>query len=498
MDLAAFLVQQGILTRDAVARALAAARDGDVASAALRLGLADESALVRGLAAAHECPGVDLSRSVVPTANLDALAADFCLERRLLPVTVGRSEIALAMADPEDVALADEVRFVAGRKVLRYAAVGLAVERALAGLSRAREQRAAVWRGASAPVLTDPTSGWAALVKPDERALPSVELPEADEKMELLGTAEALTPFEAGPAPRAPQARSPGEGWRPQPRAAAAVAARPAPEPAEPPTVRLDGSAAGKVALVADDDPEVLKLVASLLGRLGCVVLKAANGRQALETVREARPDLVLLDAMMPGMHGFEVCRAIKKEPELRQVPVILCSAIYRGSAGEDAQIAFGADAFLEKPFRLEELTRVVKVALLGAAAEGAEERAARDEAERAWRAAAQALAAGKEGEALGLARQACNRDPRSAEGHYYLGHALSRLGHLLEAVAAYDRSAELRPDVDAAHQCLAQTYEKLGFQKSAREAWSRAIEACRDPERKKAMQARLMTLLGL
>ncbi len=495
MDLAGFLVQQGILTRDAVARALAAARDGDVASAALRLGLADEGALVRGLASAHECPGVDLSRSVVPCANLDAVAADFCLERRLLPVTVGRSEIALAMANPEDVAVADEVRFVAGRKVLRYAAVGLAVERALAGLARAREQRAAVWRGPAAPVLPDPASGWAALVKPDERALPSVELPEADEKMELLGTAEAMTPFEAAPTPAAPPARGPGEGWRPQPRPAAGA---PRLEPAEPPTVRLDGSAAGKVALVADDDPEVLKLVSALLGKLGCVVLQAANGRQALETVREARPDLVLLDAMMPGMHGFEVCRAIKKDPALRQVPVILCSAIYRGSAGEDAQIAFGADAFVEKPFRLEELSRVVKVALLGAAAEGPEERAAREEAERAWRAAAQALAAGKAAEALELARWSCTRDPRSAEGHYYLGHALSRLGHLLEAVAAYDRSAELRPDVDAAHQCLAQTYEKLGFQKSARESWSRAIEACRDPERKKAMQARLVSLLGL
>jgi predicted negative regulator of RcsB-dependent stress response len=59
-------------------------------------------------------------------------------------------------------------------------------------------------------------------------------------------------------------------------------------------------------------------------------------------------------------------------------------------------------------------------------------------------------------------------------------------------------RSAELRPDIDAAHQYLAQTYEQLGFQKSAREAWARAIETCADEARKKAMQARLMKLLGL
>jgi Tfp pilus assembly protein PilF len=63
--------------------------------------------------------------------------------------------------------------------------------------------------------------------------------------------------------------------------------------------------------------------------------------------------------------------------------------------------------------------------------------------------------------------------------------------------VAAYERAAELRPDVDAAWQFLAQTYERLGFQKSARESWARAVEACQDPARRKAMQARLLTLLG-
>jgi CheY-like chemotaxis protein len=261
--------------------------------------------------------------------------------------------------------------------------------------------------------------------------------------------------------------------------------------------VRLTGNAAGKVALVADDDREVLKLLSAVLSRLGCVVLEAQNGRQALEMARSARPDLVVLDAMMPGMHGFEVCRAIKADRELRVVPVILCSAIYRGTVGEDAQIAFGADAFVEKPFRVDELTRVVKVALLGAGAESPEERLMKADAERSWRAAAEALAAGKEADAVSWARAACQKDPRSAEAHYYLGHALSRQGQLYEAVAAYERAAELRPDVDAAHQCLAQTYERLGFQKSAREAWARAIETCKDPARKKAMQARLMSLLG-
>jgi CheY-like chemotaxis protein len=483
MDVAAALVQEGILAPEAVGHALAAARDGDVASAALKLGLCDEGSLVRALARAYECPGVELSRSAIPVSNLEAMAPDFCQERKVLPVAVGRSEIVLAMADPEDLSLADEVRFVTGRKILRYAAVGLAVERALAALIRAREAGQPAWRGPGAPNLSDPAAGWAAVVKPGERSLPAVDLPEADEKMELVAASEDVGPFHTPPPrPAAPPPRpAAGSGT-------GEVAAQ---------TVRLSGDAAGKVALVVDDDPEVLRLAKTVLSRLGCVVLQAANGRQGLEMAREARPDVVVLDAMMPGLHGFEVCRAIKSDRDLRGTPVILCSAIYRGSAAEDAQIAFGADAFVEKPFRIDELTRVVKVALLGAAAETPEERTARAEAEKAWRGAAQSLGQGKVEEALALAQDAASRDPRSAEAHYYLGHALSRLGRLYEAVAAYERATELRPDVDAAHQCLAQSYEQLGFQKSAREAWARAIENCKDPARKKAMQARLMSLLG-
>ncbi|HET9595830.1 MAG TPA: response regulator, partial [Anaeromyxobacteraceae bacterium] len=271
------------------------------------------------------------------------------------------------------------------------------------------------------------------------------------------------------------------------------------PQPADPnATHRIEGMAVGKVVLVADDDPEVRTLVGAVLTRMGCLVLQAPDGTAALEMVREARPDLVVLDAMMPGMHGFEVCRTIKGDRSLRATRVVLCSAIYRGTVGVDAQVAFGADAFVEKPFRIDELTRVFKVALVGpVAAETGEERAAREEAAQLWRGAAEALSAERLPEAAELARQAAIKDPWSAEAHYYLGHALSKQGMLYEAVAAYERSAELRPDVDASHQCLAQVYEKLGFQKSAREAWARAIENCKDPSRKKAMQSRLMKLLG-
>jgi CheY-like chemotaxis protein len=313
-----------------------------------------------------------------------------------------------------------------------------------------------------------------------------LELPEASEIIELVPVSSALeTPF-AAPSP-ARRVRPAGYDPPPAPRGESGATT----------TVRLEGLGAGKLALVADASGDARAELAELLGKLGCTVLQAANGKAALDIVREARPDLVVMEAMLPMVQGFEVCRAVKGDPVLRPTQVVLTSAVHRGTVAADAQIAFGADAFLEKPFRRDETVRVAKVLLLAGAPDPAEQQK-RDAARAAWRAGAQALKDGKLEEATVLLRDACARDDLSAEAHYYLGHALARQGLLFEAAAAYGRSAELRPDIDAAHQFLAQTYEQLGFQKSAREAWARAIETCTDEPRKKAMQARLMKLLGL
>ncbi len=484
-DVAAHLVRSGVLPAESASRALAAAHDGDVASAALRLGLAAEGALVKALAALLDSPGVDLSRSVIPTANLDVVAPAFCRQRRILPVSVGKAELVLAMANPEDYGLADELRFVTGRRVLRCVAVPAAIERALDGLVREKQKFSPAWRGAQAPALPDPAAAWVGVVHPPKKASQGIELPDAPETIELLPVSGALeTPF-AAPSP-ARTARPP-EHQPLQPRGGDVATT----------TVRLEGLGVGKLVLVVDSSAEARDELAALLGTLGCTVLQAANGRAALDIVREARPDLVVSEAMLPMVQGFEVCRAIKGDPVLRPTQVVLTSGVHRGTVAADAQIAFGADAFLEKPFRRDEVVRVARVLLLGNAPDPAEARK-REVARAAWRAGALALKDGRIDEATVLLRDACAKDDLSAEAHYYLGHALARQGLLFEAAAAYGRSAELRPDIDAAHQYLAQAYEQLGFQKSAREAWARAIETCSDEARKKAMQARLLKLLGL
>jgi CheY-like chemotaxis protein len=490
-DVPAHLVRTGVLPPDAAARALAAAHDGDVASAALRLGLATEGALVRALADLCGCPGVDFSKSVIPTANLDVVAPAFCRQRRVLPLSLGKTELVLAMADPDEHALADEIRFVTGRKVLRYVAVPAALERTLDGVVRERKRGAPTWRGAQAPNLPDPVAAWVGVVHATSKKSDtgSIELPEITSTMEVVGVTQVPeTPFSA---PTPARRSRPKELEPPAPRAIA-----PLPEEGST-TQRLEGLGKGYLVLVADGVPETREEAAAAVKKQGATALQAANGKAALDLIREARPELVILDAMLPMMPGFEVCRAVKGDPVLRPTRVVLTSAIHRGTVAADAKIAFGADAFLEKPYRPDELNRTLKLLLLGPAGDPADQ-AARAVAATAWREGAKLLQAGRVEEAIHLLREASTKDDLSAEAHYYLGHALARQGMLFEAAAAFSRAAELRPDVPEAHEVLALTYEQLGFQQSAREAWARAVETCKDEKRKRTMQERLMRLLGI
>ncbi len=112
--------------------------------------------------------------------------------------------------------------------------------------------------------------------------------------------------------------------------------------------------------LVVDDDPKILRLLRVELTAQGFQVLVAERGREALELVERQRPDLVVLDIIMPGMDGLEVLRRLR---ESSGVPVILLTA-----KGTDADkiigLELGADDYLAKPFNPEELTARVRAVL--------------------------------------------------------------------------------------------------------------------------------------
>jgi len=121
----------------------------------------------------------------------------------------------------------------------------------------------------------------------------------------------------------------------------------------------LPAMAKSRTVLVVDDDEPNLRGLGMLLERADYTVLTAANGRDALDIVRAERPDLVLLDVMMPGISGLDVCAEIKRSADTRLTPVVLISGAQERQT-RLAGLEAGADDFLNKPVDPEELqTRV-------------------------------------------------------------------------------------------------------------------------------------------
>lgn len=119
--------------------------------------------------------------------------------------------------------------------------------------------------------------------------------------------------------------------------------------------------------LIADDEPNILLSLEFLMKREGYQVLVAKDGQEAVDTIVREKPDLVLLDAMMPKKTGYEVCNEVRSNEECKKTLILMLTA-----KGRDTDIAkgmaLGADAYMVKPFSTKELAQKVKELLEGLA----------------------------------------------------------------------------------------------------------------------------------
>ena len=115
-----------------------------------------------------------------------------------------------------------------------------------------------------------------------------------------------------------------------------------------------------KKILIADDEPNIVISLEFLMKREGFDVTVATDGEEAVNRIRSDRPDLVLLDVMMPKKSGFEVCQEVKADPELESIRILMLTA-----KGRDTEVskglALGADAYMTKPFSTKELVERVR-----------------------------------------------------------------------------------------------------------------------------------------
>ena len=485
------LVQRGAVAPTVLAKAEAAAKKagGKLCSQLLAMKACDEQVLAQVLAEKHGLPGVDLSHSVVPLEALDRVPRPVAEADVILPLSLEGDRLHLAMASPRDGdKILDEVRFVTGMEVSPYIAVLGALQAAIAAAYDAREKGEAFWRGAKAgaglahAAVMLPGGGVEEVVEVPDEVEPLVEADEIEPILEAEPVAEPAAKAEVLEAdePLGPAA---------EPEIEIAVGGD------EEEVVATVSSGGGpKRVLVVDDEPEIRLLVERTLTAKGFQVETATDGEEGLKKIGASLPDLVLLDAMLPKMHGFEVCRKARSDARTRQVPIIIMTAVYRGwRFAQDARETYGAEDYIEKPFRLDDLLRRVEAVLESTAGRG---KAGGPSAEPQFKKGKELLLAGQVDAAVAAFEEATRVDPFSAEAQYQLAKALRAKGDAFRAMTAFEKAVELRQGFFQALRSLAALYTEKGFRRKAAETLERALASAPDAATRGAIKADLLRLL--
>ena len=464
--------------RNALSEDLLRSAQGEATSTAGFLGTVQdmgvpEQDLVSAMSEHLGIPGVDLSRTAIDLSVLDSIPRPVAESDLVLPLSVegGRLHVAVS-AGAESFDVLEELRFITGQEVSHYAALPAPLEQAIGAAYDAKDRGETMWRGAELPpdcgavlgtVLPEPRPGeQTQVIAIAEEGEEAEEL----EEIEAIGEESEDLELEVG---------EDAEGD----------------EVLEAVKVR-NGPAR---VLAVDDDPDILRMLDRTLRAAGYLVDQARDGKEAEEKLKKGRYDLLVLDAMLPHVHGFEICARLKASPRTRTLPVILVSAVYRGwRYAHDARETFGADDYLEKPFHIPELLRRVEARLSGGAA--AATAAATAKADALYEEGLKLLESKKLPEARSTLEKAVKEDAFSPRAHFALARAMQEQGDLFHAITEYERAVELRPNLFQALRALAGLYEQKGFRRKAVEALERAVHAAPDPQTRDGMRQRLLRLL--
>jgi DNA-binding response OmpR family regulator len=451
--LARLLLKRGVIGEEQQKRASAEGQSFAAYLEALRAQGVSDQQLLSAVAELRGIPAVDLSATTIDLDVLDNIPRAVAQADLVLAMSTegGRLHVAVNSAQETHDVL-EELRFITGHEVSSYAALPSALEQAIAEAYDAKDRKERFWRGANAQPEVDIA---AVVAEADEEILELEELEELheDEELELeIGADEdedeVLVTERVGPAH----------------------------------------------VLAVDDDPDILKLLDKALKSAGYVVELAADGREAEEKIKAGRYDLVVLDAMLPYVHGFEICARLKANPRTRNVPVILVSAVYRGwRYAHDARESFGADDYLEKPFHLLDLLRRVKELLEGAQAP---QPASPAVADQLYQQAVALLEEKKLVEGRALLEKVLKEDPFSVRAQFALAKTLHEQGEAFTAITAYERALELRPSLFPALRALAWLYEQKGFRRKAADTLERAVHFAPDAEAREQLRAHLLKFL--
>ncbi len=466
-----------------------------LASKALEKGLIDEVNALKALSEQHGVPATNLDEVEINLESLAVIPQDIALKHLVLPVATTGDTIHLAMANPDDRRVVDEIEFVSGKRVFPHVALHSQIVVTIDACFNALDAGEKVYRGkraapGSGPEAESPSSSKRESIAPRTIIADSTTDPDIDLSVEVEIPVDELSVIQ------------PIESDEPPPP--------PVPPPIEPSSPELDEIAdmppeeqpkerSGKRrVLVVDDEDDIRLLISRVLSDKGYEVVTAARGLEAIQKVQTDRPDMIVLDAMLPEVHGFDICKKIKGSTKYGHIPVIMISAIYRGwRYAQDLKDSYGVDDFIEKPFKISELIeKVEKFSRASSPDSSTRSEELSKEAERSLAAGIDAYRAGKIDEAVDLLKKGVGIDPLAFKLHYHLALLLGKKGLNYQAIRSLENALELAPDYFPALKNLAVLYQKAGFKFKAIETWERALGYCEDEETREGIKRHLVSLL--
>ncbi len=469
------LLKQHLVNQDELTNLLQEQKKDNqrLASKALEKGIVDEINLLKALSSQYGIPATNMDEVEINLANLEMVPKDIALKHIILPIAVTKDAINLAMANPDDRRVIDEIEFVSGKRVFPHVALHSQLLSVIEQCYSSRESGLTIFQGKKfaqssevrrLPLSEEPrTSGTiiADTNQEDFELIIEVDVPEEEEVKKALSVV-------------------------------------PPPPPMNKNKQQTNTPASSKKILVVDDEDDIRLLVTRILTDKGYSVITAARGLEAIQKVQSDIPDMIILDAMLPEIHGFDICKRIKNSSKYGHIPVLMISAIYRGwRYARDLKNSYGVDEFIEKPFKINDLTD--KVSRLLEAANSLKQESDPDLSSESEKILNQCLDAYREGridEAIEMLKKGIDIDPLADKLHYHLALLLGKKNLHYQAIRSLENALELSPDFFPALKNLAVLYQKSGFKFKAIETWEKALSYCTDEEMKDKIKTHLMKLL--
>ncbi len=456
------LIEKYMIDETIVINALSRQKNDNlrICSQILKMGALSEEVLARALSYQYGIPSIVLGKSQIKIANLVSIPYNVARQSQILPLTVSGDKIIVAMRDPENMQIISELEFVSGKKILPHIALEFMLSITIEEAYRLYKiSRDGFFKGKDIPANT---------VKEEHLEICVAELniePDfsKDEDFRVVSIQEDIENITRGRG------------------------------------IGIDHSDRQKPLIcIVDDEPEIRTLLKKIVISEGFDSVEYARGDEAFRAIPKILPDLIILDAMLPGMHGFDICKSLKSDSKLKEIPVMIVSAVYTGwRFMEDIKKTHGADDYIEKPFRIDMLINKIKALLRNASPKrGTTTEELSIDVKNLYNSGARLFKEGDIDGALYQFKKGIEKDNFYYRLHYGLALCyLSKKEDYL-AISELEKTIDLKPDFLPALKSLAIMYQQKGFRNKAVETWERALNVAPDEETRTKIKEYLIKLL--